>query len=285
MSTAIRSTGDPVEFRAAVFPFLKKDPVLNSVVLSSVEGRIQGIMHDPEPPLYVSLHEGGEVVGAVLWTALRGIVLGSLADDLVPPLVNALADLVPGAESAEGTATAAPIFAELFAARVGKNFQKIRGTRLHQLISFVEQKAAGTPRLATLADVEITAELSQGYSIALGHDSSRALADTWVRGRIELERLWLWEDEGRAASLVGRQGEAFGATRIGPVYTPSEYRGHGYASALTAHVTQQILAAGSAACLFTDLANPTSNKIYATIGYRPVADFLGFSFTDQGRVV
>ncbi len=275
----VRTTTDPAEFKAAVFPFLEKEPVLNSMLLSSVQGRIEGIMADPEPPVYLSLHEGGAVVGAVVWTALRGIVMGVLDDDLVPPLVDALADLIPGAASAEGTATAAPLFAELFAARVGKTFHKVRGTRLHQLVSFVDQQAAGTARLATRADLEVAAKLSYGYSVALGQDSSPAVAETWARYRIELGRVWLWEDESRVVSLVGRQGEAFGSTRIGPVYTPSEFRGHGYASALTAHVTREILASGSQACLNTDLANPTSNKIYAAIGYRPVADFLGFAFS------
>jgi predicted GNAT family acetyltransferase len=68
-------------------------------------------------------------------------------------------------------------------------------------------------------------------------------------------------------------GAAFGVDRIGPVYTPPEARGRGYGSAVTAHLTQHIRAGGADACLFTDLANPTSNKIYAAIGYRPVADF------------
>jgi predicted GNAT family acetyltransferase len=29
---------------------------------------------------------------------------------------------------------------------------------------------------------------------------------------------------------------------------------------------------GARVCLFTDLANPTSNKIYGAIGYEPVVD-------------
>jgi predicted GNAT family acetyltransferase len=279
MSTTIRATGDPVEFKTTVFPFLQRDPVLNTGILSNVDGRIQGILHDPEPPLFLSVHEDGAVVGAVVSTALRGILLGALPDDLVPPVVNALVALVPDADAVEGTTTAAPIFAELFAARVGKTFEEVRGLRLHRLVSFVEQKAAGTPRPATAADVGVTTELARGFDRALGRNPPpAAVTDSWVRDRIELGRLWLWEDEGCAVSLVGRQGEVFGATRIGPVYTPPEFRGHGYASALTAHVTQEILATGSAACLFTDLANPTSNKIYAAIGYRPVADFIGFGF-------
>ncbi|WP_112248981.1 GNAT family N-acetyltransferase [Kribbella monticola] len=278
MTPAIRATGDPVEFKATVFPFLQRDPVLNTALLSNVDGRIQGIMHDPEPPLFVSLHDGDEVVGAVVSTALRGIILGALADDLVPPLVDVLAELVPGADSVEGTPSAARLFAELFAARVGKSFQEIRGLRLHQLITFAEQKAAGTPRLAKETDLEVAAELFRGYSAELGHDSTGATAHEWLRRRIGLERVWLWEDSERVVSLVGQNATIFGATRVGPVYTPPKYRGHGYASALTAHVTQQIRATGSEACLFTDLANPTSNKIYHQIGYRPVADFVGFSF-------
>jgi predicted GNAT family acetyltransferase len=38
--------------------------------------------------------------------------------------------------------------------------------------------------------------------------------------------------------------------------------------------SRRALAAGAARCmLFTDLANPTSNKIYAEVGYNRVADW------------
>jgi predicted GNAT family acetyltransferase len=61
---------------------------------------------------------------------------------------------------------------------------------------------------------------------------------------------------------------------VGPVYTPPEHRGRGYASAAVAEVSRQILAAGDRACLFTDQANPTSNRIYESLGYRPVGDMV-----------
>ena len=61
--------------------------------------------------------------------------------------------------------------------------------------------------------------------------------------------------------------------RVGPVYTPPQRRGRGYASALTAAVSAALLHDGRRFCfLFTNLANPTSNAIYQAIGYRPVAD-------------
>lgn len=44
-------------------------------------------------------------------------------------------------------------------------------------------------------------------------------------------------------------------------------------------MTRRILDSGSAVCLYTDLANPTSNKIYAAIGYEPVTDFVRYEFS------
>jgi predicted GNAT family acetyltransferase len=67
--------------------------------------------------------------------------------------------------------------------------------------------------------------------------------------------------------------------RIGPVYTPPDLRGHGYASAATAAVSRQALAAGAEeVVLFTDLANKVANSIYQRIGYRPVEDRVVLSF-------
>ncbi|WP_395694501.1 GNAT family N-acetyltransferase [Nocardioides sp.] len=72
--------------------------------------------------------------------------------------------------------------------------------------------------------------------------------------------------------LTAMNAPAYGVSRVGPVYTPAEHRGHGYASAAVAEVSRRILEAGDRACLFTDQANPTSNKIYEAVGYRAVVD-------------
>jgi predicted GNAT family acetyltransferase len=91
----------------------------------------------------------------------------------------------------------------------------------------------------------------------------------------------LWEDEGRAVSMAGFGGRTPNGTRIGPVYTPPELRGRGYASALTAALTQRLLDGGLRFCfLFTDLANPTSNSIYQRIGYEPVSDVDLWTFSE-----
>ena len=89
----------------------------------------------------------------------------------------------------------------------------------------------------------------------------------------------LWEDEGRPVSVVGWGGSTPNGARIGPVYTPPELRRRGYASALTAWVSAERLAAGRSFCvLYTDLDNPTSNRIYTEIGYEPVCDSFDYAF-------
>ncbi len=72
--------------------------------------------------------------------------------------------------------------------------------------------------------------------------------------------------------MVGATPPAFGVSRVGPVYTPLSGRGRGWASNAVAAVSRTLQAQGARVCLFTDQANPTSNRIYADLGYRPVVD-------------
>jgi hypothetical protein len=83
----------------------------------------------------------------------------------------------------------------------------------------------------------------------------------------------VWDD-GQPVSMIGLAPEVAGVVRIGPVYTPPPHRRRGYAGSAVAAASRRALAGGAARCmLFTDLANPTSNKIYAEVGYRRVADW------------
>ena len=91
--------------------------------------------------------------------------------------------------------------------------------------------------------------------------------------------MYLWEDGGCPVSMarIGRR-MPHGAT-VGPVYTPAELRGRGYASNCVAKVSRIILDSGCEFCaLFTNLENPTSNHIYTAIGYQPLGDFHQYRF-------
>jgi predicted GNAT family acetyltransferase len=96
--------------------------------------------------------------------------------------------------------------------------------------------------------------------------------DSMMR-RIAECSVWVWEDAaGRTVHFTGASPPAFGVGRIGPVYTPRDQRGRGYAGATVAAASRALLEQGARVCLFTDQANPVSNALYERLGFRPVVD-------------
>ena len=70
--------------------------------------------------------------------------------------------------------------------------------------------------------------------------------------------------------MAGIERRTRHAAAIAGVYTPPALRGRGYAGSVTAAVVERIFAEGkTAACLYTDLRNPYSNRCYAKIGFEP----------------
>lgn len=89
----------------------------------------------------------------------------------------------------------------------------------------------------------------------------------------------LWDDGGRAVSMCGFGSQTPTGIRIGPVYTPPELRGRGYGSAVTATASKRLLDGDRDFCfLYTDLSNPTSNRIYMDIGYELVCESKDYAF-------
>jgi uncharacterized protein len=98
-------------------------------------------------------------------------------------------------------------------------------------------------------------------------DATQKSAEDAVANSISQQRLYVWRTD-KPVSMAQTAGPTPNGIRISLVYTPPEYRGRGYASANVAALSQRMLDQGRKFCfLFTDLANPTSNKIYQHIGY------------------
>jgi uncharacterized protein len=85
--------------------------------------------------------------------------------------------------------------------------------------------------------------------------------------------IWFWEEGGRPVSMSSYGGGTPNGMRIGPVYTPPELRGRGYATTLVSEQSRWLLGTGRTLCfLYTDLDNSTSNALYRRIGYRMIAE-------------
>ncbi len=105
------------------------------------------------------------------------------------------------------------------------------------------------------------------------HEHIQKQVSAYLTAQPRQRGLRIWEVDGKPVSMAGYAGPTPHGIRIGAVYTPPDQRKHGYASAVTAGLSQYLLDQGNQFCfLFTDLLNPTSNHIYQQIGYRPVCD-------------
>jgi len=142
----------------------------------------------------------------------------------------------------------------------------------------------GTSRLATDDDRGLMVEwvglfFDEAFS-QVHNDGGEEFVDTANRvGR----RFVLWDIDGTPASMAMLRVPAFGVSRIGPVFTPRDRRGHGYGSAVTAAAAQLARCSGTAdVVLFADLANPTSNAIYQRIGFEAVVDSVRIDFVTVG---
>jgi len=272
----VRVTSDPRAFEQTVFPFLQQDPVLHTIIMSNVHERANGTARAEDGPSYfVSVHDGG-VVGVAMRTPGRGVYLGALRPELAEPVADAYADVLPELTGVAGDQPAAKAFAERWCERRGGQATETKGTRLHKLGTLTSLPAdAGGPRPMNADEVDLVS--------TWGHDGFAEELRTgyreWAERQLRQQTMWIWEVDGEPVSMVGYHLPIFGVCRVGPVYTPPERRRHGYAGALTSHVSAEILAQGNQACLYTDLANPTSNKIYHQAGYRPLADFVDVEFT------
>jgi uncharacterized protein len=139
---------------------------------------------------------------------------------------------------------------------------------------------AGSMRLATPSEVDLMAQWIVAFCVEC-HLPPPKDPDERTRAaeRIEQKRKLVWEVEGQVVSTAAIMGPTPNGIRISLVYTPPHLRGRGYASACVAALSQQMLDSGKRFCfLYTDLANPTSNKIYRAIGYEPVCDNLQVLF-------
>src|SRR6266508_818518 len=268
-----RLAADAATFRDLVFGFLREDPVLNSILLTTVDQLASGAVEGPA--VLVSVHDGGDLAGVAVRTALRGLLLGGLPAAAAPLVADTLAGGVRAADGlpgVDGTDDAALAFAERWTALRGGTYEAGRRTRLHRLGRLVVPPAPGAPRQASYHDVALIARWTRDFETEVGLPATGTNED-WATRHVAAGLAWLWDDGGTTVSLVTRKATVAGASRIGPVYTPPALRGRGYAGALTAHVSRVVLDEGARACLYTDLANPTSNRLYAAIGYEPVADF------------
>jgi len=274
----VRTFEDVAAFLDAAGPWLRGDTARNNLLLG-----ICGTLAK-HPEVYPAFHlwvaqDDGRIGAAALMTEPHNVVV---AEPTSEAALDALAAAIVASGAPVPGVLANVPWAERVAAAWGATSRVVMAQGVYAADRVLDvPAAAGAFRTATWDDVDAVRPLLLAFFVeALPEHPERAdRLEQMLHVRLRSsdagadERFWVWEVDGEPVSLSGHTAIDGGGARIGPVYTPPEHRGHGYATNLVAAHTRWLLERGAGpAFLYTDLANPTSNAIYARIGYERVCD-------------
>jgi uncharacterized protein len=287
----IRSFLTPEQFLATCGPVWERDEALYSLML----GLLAELVRRPaarldEVRMYAFAHEvihgdahsghvhahAGEPYFFVLQTAAqRGIIVA--ATDQLPPekvavIAACLRGMHPETPAIVGPRALVQEMATLWSSKAAPHFLQL--AHKTSLVVPPARPAAGRMRTGDAADSAVIAEWLMAFSLeSLTVEMTREDAERLANVRLAEGAVQVWEDAGLVSMLILLRPTRSGCS-IGYVYTPPAQRGRGYASALVAAATQAQLDQGRTfVTLFTNEANPTSNKIYGAVGYTPFAEF------------
>ncbi|MFD9258689.1 GNAT family N-acetyltransferase [Streptomyces sp. NPDC059538] len=267
-------TTDLAAYVSAAGPAVAARPVSNTLMLTVTDSLLRrgsDAYGDDTPFFGWWTGPDGTVAGGLLCTPPYPVVLAVLPEEAVRALGAALAT-EPLLAAAHGFNALRPD-AQTLAEAWGRPTRVAEELRLYRLAGLVapDPAPAGRARPATEADLPLLLEWITAFNAEAGVPSKAS--ETFLRDRISYGGFLLWEHAGAPVSLAAFSRTIGSASRVGPVYTPPEHRGRGYAAGITHAASEAAYAAGATeVLLFTDLANPTSNGIYLRLGYAPVED-------------
>jgi RimJ/RimL family protein N-acetyltransferase len=269
----IRLYPSPADFGAVARWVYRRDPVRYTLELTTLRASPW-----PDGQVLASI-TGDDAIGAVVQGGNGCLLVGGLPVGLAGEAAVALASA--GLASVRGTRSAATAFTNAWCGVVPDG-QAVptREDVLYRLADLVPPNGvAGTQRPALDADDEmITDWLARFLIDAHGTDPDRADGGGLLREIVDAGgRIVLWTVDDVPVSMARMHAPAVGTSRIGPVYTPPEHRGHGYAAAVTSAAVEHATRCGARdVVLFADAYNPVSNRVYRRIGFVPVAEHVEF---------
>ncbi len=236
---------------------------------------------------WVASDSNGQVVGAAMRTAPHGMVLSPMPESIISELAGAVSihdDYLP---SVSGPTSVVEKFV------LDYRFTNSAGSRreakieeellLYTLGKLVAPSAIGEMIKARQSDFDLILR----WYVNFGEDTGVFMPNPEGSINAGLGRgsYRFWVVDGEKVSMAGHaplvETPDGSIARIGPVYTPPDQRRHGYAGALTAALSKELVKQGARLMLYTDAKNPTSNSIYQKIGYELVDQYVMVTFLEE----
>jgi uncharacterized protein len=275
---------DPETFLRLAGPLLELDEARNQLPLG-IAGTLAQHPEAYDVVRYWVVREAGEPVAAAIRPEPYNLVLGDPASETaLVALIDAVMDDDPEVPGVVGNVPFVGTAAELFEARSARIAERTLSQGVYGLVTVRGvARAPGMSRVVSSDDRALLVAWLKDFTAEAVPEPAEHIARIErmldIRYAAGGAGFWIWEEAREPVSLAGFSGPTPTGIRVGPVYTPPEHRRRGYATTLVADLSTWLLGQGHRACfLYTDLANPTSNKIYVEIGYERVCDAMEFSF-------
>lgn len=149
-------------------------------------------------------------------------------------------------------------------------------------VNLTLEDSSGTWRYARIDEAPLIQKWYHGFNQDVGLPKSE---DHEIQQKVaqflEGQEVFFWEDNGKVVSMMKKARPSDHGVTVSFVYTPPEERGKGYARTMVAACSQELLKSYDFCVLYTDMLNPTSNKIYQEVGYQKIADSVHLEFVES----
>ncbi|WPU66613.1 GNAT family N-acetyltransferase [Peredibacter starrii] len=262
-------------------PLLYQNEPTNSLILGVAEGMLRSA---PKiPPLLLRVLDNGQTISAAIQNRPSNLILSNGTLEGMEELSQFLHQLGASIPGVVGPSKEVEFFAKSWSILANQNIEFGMYQKLYKLEQVIHPtQVSGSLRTIMPSEVDLVTKWMLGFAAeslppAERHDESywKEFAEKTISN--QFAHCWVVNDVPVALACISRP--TLNGITINGVYTPVEYRKKGYASHAVARLSQKMLDSGKKFCvLYTDLANPTSNKIYQDIGYKEESDSKFYNF-------
>ncbi|MDP7988439.1 GNAT family N-acetyltransferase [Bacillus sp. MHSD_36] len=259
-----------VNFKEEVTPFLEKNEQENNLIL--------GVLQMVQQPIFMGIAKQGEEIAVVfLQTEEKKQIIvatSEISGVAIKELAKELTKIYPDIPGLIGDKKVVQHLAEEIAVLENKKTNVVMEQGVYELKEVKKKPGKdGFFREVSSDELTLIEEWIYQFCKDVNLPTTKEEAEQTARTLITNHRLFGLEVGGKLVSVAAKTRPTKNNITVNFVYTPTEARKKGYASNCVAALSQRMLDEGyKTTTLYTDLANPTSNKIYQEIGYEQIAE-------------
>ncbi|GLV61570.1 acetyltransferase [Bacillus mycoides] len=257
-----------LRFKEDVTSFLEKNEQANNLIL--------GVLQVVQEPIFMAVAKRGEEVTIVfLQTVERQMIVATseIAEEDIVELAKELTKVYPDIPGFIGNKKVIKKLAEEIAILEQKKIVVGMEQGVYELKRVKKKWNDGIFRTINSDELPLIEKWIYQFCEDVKLPTTKEEAKQTAHTLITTNRLFGLEVGGKLVSVAAKTRPTTNNITVNFVYTPKEERKKGYASNCVAALSQRMLDEGyKTTTLYTDLANPTSNKIYQEIGYEEIME-------------